>query len=277
MPVIARCPGCGGPLSETSVLALAPVCDHCRGVVVDLGGTMGLIGAYGVNDQTITRRRVEADLSVLRETLANYNGMKESCKEELKKDVERYAKLPESPEFLTLVDVPNLSIGVLRGLGYAALWVIVSYIALWILKFPYFVIVNTVTNRFRQGNFDSHFAANKPSWIEISDFFYYSGHGWLEPENLILNVIVYGVCITIVIYSVVPHFKAKAANGENPRENARHQKAYDDARSAALKFAEPLKAVADHRLRSQIVELEGLEKTVRKIEVEVGRQLITLG
>ena len=135
-----------------------------------------------------------------------------------------------------------------------------------------------MTNRFSTApNNPFHpLATNHPSWIEISNFFYYSGEGWLEPENLILNIIVYGVCVAIVCALIIPHFQSKAANGESPRENARRQKAYDDARATALKVAEPLKAAEDHRLRVQISELEGLENTVRNIEVKVGRQLKTL-
>ena len=140
MPVIANCPSCGGPLSETSVLALSPVCNHCGGVIINIGGTMGLVGVYGVNDQSITRRRVEADLSVLRETLVKYKGMKEACKEQLNWDVARYAKLPQPPELLSLVDVPDFWKGLLRGIGYDALWIVASYGVLWILKWPSYLL-----------------------------------------------------------------------------------------------------------------------------------------
>lgn len=97
MPVAANCPSCAAPLSETSVLALAPICSHCGVVITSVGGTLGLTGAYGVNDPTITRRRVEADLAVLRDYQEKYRGMKEACIQQLGWGLERYAELPAPP------------------------------------------------------------------------------------------------------------------------------------------------------------------------------------
>ena len=77
MPIAAQCSNCGGPLSETSVLALAPVCERCGTVITEIGGSLGLTSAYSVNDPTITRRRVEADLGVFREYQMRYHGSKE--------------------------------------------------------------------------------------------------------------------------------------------------------------------------------------------------------
>ncbi len=78
MPTAATCPSCAAPLSETSVLALAPICNHCGVVIARIGGTLGLTGVYGVGDPTITRRRVEADLAVFREYRMKYFGMLEA-------------------------------------------------------------------------------------------------------------------------------------------------------------------------------------------------------
>jgi len=235
-----------------------------------IGGTLGLTGAYGVNDSSITRRRVEADLAVFREYQIKYRGMKEACLQELDWSVERYAKLPEPPELLTLVDVPDFGKSLLRGLGNAALWVAGSYWALrFILSWPYRVIVILTSDPDRLP------VKQKPSWIEISNLIYYDD-GWYQPENLIANILVYVVCVLIVGALVAPHFKAKAANGERPRENARRQKAYEEAVTAALKVAEPLKAAQDHRLRVQIRELESSAKIVDANEAEVRRLLATL-
>jgi hypothetical protein len=88
------------------VLALAPICINGH-VITKTGGTLGLTGAYGVNDSTFSRRRVEADLAVFREYLVNYRGMKEACKQQLDWGVERYAKLPQPPELLALQYVPS--------------------------------------------------------------------------------------------------------------------------------------------------------------------------
>src|ERR1051325_8343658 len=108
MPVTATCPSCGSALSETSVLALAPICNYCGAVITNTGGTLGLTGVYGVGDKTITRRRVEADLAVLHEYQVKYDGMKRACMEQLHWGVESYAKLPQPPTLLTLQPVPDL-------------------------------------------------------------------------------------------------------------------------------------------------------------------------
>ncbi|HEX3148582.1 MAG TPA: hypothetical protein VHR66_10890 [Gemmataceae bacterium] len=120
MPIAAQCPNCGGPLSETSVLALAPVCERCGTVITNIGGTLGLTSAYGVNDPTITRQRVEADLAVLTGNRDKYVGMREACKEQLTWGVKRYAKLPSPPELLELQPVPPLKKCILTGLINAA-------------------------------------------------------------------------------------------------------------------------------------------------------------
>lgn len=272
MPVVASCPSCGAPLSETSVLALAPVCQSCRAVITSVGGTLGLIGAYGVNDPTLTRRRVQADLAVLREDLVKYRGMTEACLQKLHWGVERYAKLPQPPELLALKDVPSFWEGLLRGLGYAAIWFVVSYVAAWI-----FVLVYSFFNAFThwRGTVPP-FSHNRNTWIEHIDFFYQAGFGWLEPENFMLNLLVYGGCVVFVCALLFPHFKVRVANGKRPLENARRQEAHKEAVAAALKAAEPLKAAEDHRLRTQVRELEGLAKTVGEKEAEVCRLLTTL-
>lgn len=119
VPIAAKCPSCGGSLSEASILALAPVCGHCGTVITKVGGTFRLTGAYGVNDPTITRKRVEPDLAVLCEYRDNYVGMVEACKQQLNWSVERYAKLPNKPELLSLQPVPPFSEGLGRGLRLA--------------------------------------------------------------------------------------------------------------------------------------------------------------
>ena len=63
---------------------------------------------------------------------------------------------------------------------------------------------------------------------------------------------------SFVLFCLQAHYKAKAANGSRPFENARRQKAYEEGRAEAMKAAEPMKAAQDHRLRCQIRELEGL-------------------
>jgi hypothetical protein len=79
-----------------------------------------------------------------------------------------------------------------------------------------------------------------------------------------------------VLSGAFNHFRVRIANGDKPRENARRQEAHEAAVAAALRAAKPVKAAEDHRLRSQIRELEGLAKTVTGKEADVRRILATL-
>src|ERR1035437_7251884 len=147
MPVAARCPSCGASLSETSVLALAPVCSHCGVVLTTIGGTLGLTSAYGVGDPTITRRRVEADLAVFHEYRLKYEGMLEACTQQLAWGMDRYAKLPPAPEFLELkvfdTDlisgwwwiVPVCAFGLLGSLS-SGMWTFLKFIACLLFGLP---------------------------------------------------------------------------------------------------------------------------------------------
>ena len=223
----ASCPGCGAPLSATSVVALAPICSHCGVVITSIGGTLGLTGAYGVSDPTITRRRVEADLAVFREYQMKYRGMLEACKQQLGWSLERYAHLPEPPEFLELKDVPSFWIGLVIGLGMALAWFVVSFIACMIVGF--ILLIVSIVYKMDQ-----------------------------KLLNFIFLLIIWGGVLVSVLSGPFNHFRVRVANGNKPRENARRQRAYEEAMAAALKAAEPLKAAEDHRLRCQIRELEGL-------------------
>lgn len=250
MPVAINCPSCGAPVSDTSVIALAPICTNCRSVITVLGGTLGLTGAYGVSDRTITRRRVEADLAVFREYQEKYRGMKEACIQQLDWGVERYAQLPQRPELLALEDVPpfwNV------GLFEAAIWFVLSYTVAEILVWLYPLL-----------------------HALFSTLLGLIGIGSAAVFDIILHRIVYVGCVVIVLVSLFPHFRARLANGDMPQENARRQKAYEEAVAAALKEAEPLKAAEDHRLRVRIRELESLAKTVGEEEAEVRLLLATL-
>ena len=224
MPTAALCPSCGGPLSETSVVALAPVCEHCKVVILGTGGTLGLTSAYGVNDPSITRRRVEADLAVFSEYRNKYVGMLEACKEQLTWGVAQYATFPPAPAMLALIPVPPLVSGCAAGVF---LYCCVSVLIM--------AVVGAVG-----------FADGTISLMKSVPMFF----------ALALMLV-----IPLLIASS-PHFRAKAANGKRPLENARRQRDYSTSCAAALKAAEPIKAAQDHRLRCQIRELEGLIKTV---------------
>ncbi|WP_310452257.1 hypothetical protein [Sulfuritalea sp.] len=254
------------------MVALAPVCTNCRSVITSVGGTLGLTGTYGVSDATITQRRVEADLAVLREYQVKYRGMKEACLQQLDWSVERYAKLPQTPELLALENVPDFWASLGSGLTSAAGWLFGSTIG----SYVFMVVYDIIFHSFRRAGL-----THTPSfaWIEHIPFFVFGipgpGRRYLEPENLILNLFVLGGCVVVVLACLFPHFKAKRSNGDRPRENARRQKAHQEAVATALKAAEPLKAAEDHRLRVQIRELESCAKTVSDKEAEVRRLLPT--
>ena len=244
MPVTANCPGCGSPLSETSVLALAPVCNYCGAVITNTGGTLGLTGVYGVGDRTITRRRVEADLAVLQEYRMKYNGMKEACIQQLDWGVERYANLPQPPALLALQPVPEL-----WGKNPALAFFVLLPFGLVLFGVPGLVVA-WIINLFSE------------DWGRIA---------------YVLVVVMCLVIFALMIHEQVsPHLRAVKANGDRPLENARRQEAYEDARTVALKAAEPVKAAEDHRLRVQIRELESQAKMIMEKEIDVRSLLATL-
>lgn len=79
-----------------------------------------------------------------------------------------------------------------------------------------------------------------------------------------------------IIFYLIRLLIARIENGRRPLENARRRKAYDEARLAAVKTAESVKAAQDHRLRCQIRELDGLIKTVTEKAEAVRRLLRTV-
>ena len=251
MPIAAKCPSCAAPLSETSVVALAPVCSHCGAVLTNVGGTLGLPSAYGIGDPTITRKRVEADLAVLRDHQMKYRGMLEACKQQLGWGVERYAQLPHPPELLKLEEVPSFWEGV--GLG--------------LMMSPFIWFGLLFASVFLVGASSGGIGRLFPLLAEMS---------WMDGVFFMIMVTVVPALVLSFWLGTRDHFKVKAANGNRPRENARRQEAYEEAMAAALKAAEPLKAAQDHRLRCQIRELEGLAKTVGEKEADVRRILATL-
>ncbi|MGA2324565.1 MAG: hypothetical protein ABSG22_12055 [Sedimentisphaerales bacterium] len=255
MPIVAKCPSCGASLSETSVLALAPVCGHCGTVITKSGGTLGLTSAYGVNDPTITRKRVEADLAVFCDYRNKYVGTLEAYKEQLNWSVERYVKLPNEPELLPLKPVPS----VLYILGWDG-----GDLRAGITAFFLFEVVAL---------FLSSLIA--PPWGPQGNGFHILF--WLVSALCLLAVVITSpfYLVTLII-GLVPALTARIANGKRPQENARRQKAYEAAYAVALKAAEPVKAAQDHRLRSRICELEGLITTMTEKAEDVRRILATL-
>ena len=203
---------------------------------------MGLTGAYGVNDPSLTRERVKADLTVFQNHLNHSRGMLEACKEQLKWSVGRYARYPDEPELLALQDVPPLAPALLKGIWFAFVWLVGSMCVLAI----------------SEGIFVKFLGVAQSS------------------HNQFAMLVMFGGVVVAAVFPARQHFSAKAANGTMPEENARRQHAYREAVAAALKAAEPVKAAADHRLRVQIRELESLLKTLGERQEDVRRILATL-
>jgi hypothetical protein len=234
---------------------LVVVCQVCGTVHINTGGTLGLTSVYGLGDRTLSRRRVEADLAVLRASQLERREHIEYNKQKLCWGVERYAKLPPPPELLLLEDVPSFWGGLGSGLLIAGIWFVVSYIAASLIGgfWPLVLLIGYP--------------------LGLTDSF---GDPVTKGLNFILSLLVYGGPFVIVFGCLFPHFKASVANGTRPLENARRQKAYEEAVAIALKAAEPLKLAEDHLLKNEIRQQEGDSETVREKEEEVRRLLATL-
>lgn len=259
MPVTARCPSCAAPLSETSVLALAPVCSNCGSVITSIGGTLGLTSAYGVGDSSITRSRIEADLLVLREYQTRYRGMQEAYRQQLGWGVERYATLPLSPELLQVEAVPTIWNQVVTGLRSGCAILPGTGCALLIVLV---ICAPAIKRTFGPINLTKPFGVRG---VPLFDELF-----WVLCISAILT---WAARISMGLWA---RSRVQAANGKRPLENARRQEAYEQAKATALIAAERMKAAEDHRLRYQIRELEGLTKTVSEKEADVRRILATL-
>lgn len=253
MPIAARCPSCSCPLSETSILALAPVCQACGIVITEVGGSLGQTSTYGVNDPTIQRARVAADLSVLLAYSSKYAGMIESCKEQLLWGVERYAQLPQKPNLLPLQPVPSLLSCLFYGLSLATICSAYACFVPLLSAIVFFITLLGVaidSKLLRDQAFVRNFLSS--GFITVS---WWGG---------------------FTLFYLWPYFSAIQANGERPMENARRQKDYELAYAMALKAAEPVRSAQNHRLSVQIRELEGLVRTVTKKADDVRRILASL-
>src|ERR1017187_5773102 len=229
MPENASCPSCGGPIDNTSIEAHAPRCAYCRVPIRIIDATLGLISPYGIDDPNITRSRVEADIAVFRSYKVNCLGMLENCKRQLNKGVEQYAKLPNPPELLGVQEVPPFWKGLGKGLLAIPVWFL-AVLAAWIVL----ELIGGIV-----GLFYNIFTGKHLLWI---------------PEWSCWLVIIPGWVVSI-LYGPVMHFRAEAANGSRPTENARRQKGYEEAVAAALKAAEPVKAREDHLRKQEIAKL----------------------
>lgn len=284
MPVVARCPSCGSSLSETSVLALAPVCSHCHAVLTSVGGTLGMTSAYGVADPTITRRRVEADLAVFHEYERKYTGMLEACKEQRDWGANRYADMPPAPELLkTQETLPAM--GVLGFIAGATAGIkVVLWTSPWVKPFVGVLVDD------RKWVIDMATGVKHPftpsAGLVIDGDWVTRGHwhnGFWRAGRFPdwawwwwLWCVVFALVVLCMFIPLFADLNARVANGKKPEENARRQKAHEDAVAEAMTTAERKKAAEDHRLSIQIRELDGLIRTVEQKAAEVRRILAAL-
>ena len=250
-------------------MALAPVCSHCGVVITGTGGTLGMTSAYGVNDLTFTRRRVEADLAVCVEYRRKYEGMTEACIQQLAWGAERYAQLPKPPELLEVRKTWSffefsVCFFAIFAAGSVIWWVVLPFYYFYNIDWRGLVIFGhpiLVRMDYRG-----------PGVLDFpADFRIF----WFNLFKLIIGTLSAGV-----IYASWCFFsgdiQTRVANGKRPQENARRQQAFNEATTAALKDAERKKLAEDHRLGLQIRELDGLVKTMGAKEADVRRILATL-
>ena len=250
MPQVAGCPACGSALSEAAVLALAPVCGYCKSVLVNFGGTLGLTGAYGVSDPTITRKRLDADIQVVEEYVERYRDMIAASAEELAWGVDRYADLPPAPE-LQSVDtaLPGktaLLFPVLTAITYFHLTTLHRQLT-WI-----FNMVERPAYLFDQyGMIVGFFLGLLLLLLSLV----------LAVSPFILVPAVFGSAIAFIAYLLGAPRRARAE-----RENSSRLLKHRQATAAALSEAEPKKRAQDHRLRLRIREAEAhLETLASKV------------
>ncbi|MEQ1574675.1 MAG: hypothetical protein ABL993_10560 [Vicinamibacterales bacterium] len=207
-----------------------------------VGGTLGLTGTFGLSDPTIARKRCEADLAVLNEYLRRYEDMTRACLEQLEWGPERYAQLPSPPIQIELKPVPPLWGPALLGLVGAVVWVVVAI--------PGGAVVLAIVEAI---------------WGEHSTP--------VEVGSALVLVVAFGGALVAALAAPFEYWRAIAANGSLPQDNARRRSEYEAAAARSIQDATPRKSAEDHRLRVQIRELESLARTVAKKEAAV-RQLI---
>lgn len=242
MPLVARCPSCARPLSEAAVLALAPVCSACASVLTQVGGSLGLTSAYGVNDANISRDRLQADLRIINEYVDKYKGMIDAGHEQLRWSVERYAELPQPPDLLAPVNAPST----MRALMFP---LVAVFSALWLNsrdKHWGFFLENL--------HFENiHSVGGCLAWPFI----------WLA--GLLVMFVAPIVLLPAAIFSLVVFLSWLAAAPRRAmveRVNSSRMEEHEKATAAALLAAEPRKRAQDYRLRLQIRDAEGLLRTL---------------
>jgi hypothetical protein len=236
MKIVSNCRNCGAPLSRTSIEAFVPYCDSCGSPFMGVGGSLGVTSAFERDDPGLNRQLVESQIRTLNEAIHKYNGMIAHCKELLARGVEAYASVPSPPALLAVQPVPSMLSGVfvpairfgfLPGCPIAVFWL--------------FLVLSIIAR------------SNAALGVLLTKHFG-------QELTLLVRLVWYAFPLAVLaVASAKLWERAKIirANGTRPQENARRIHSHKEAALAALRAATPEKDAADHKLRRQIVEIEG--------------------
>lgn len=248
MSVIPNCHNCGAPLSKTSLQAFVPSCDNCGTPIMGVGGTLGMTSAFEREDPALKKEILKKQLEVYFDHHRKYQGMIGVCKQQLDWQPERYAKLPSPPELLPLKTVPPFFTGLMWSIFAAIVWFVCA------------LIVGVVVSMIFAVGSGIHEAITTSSGSQEAS----EDHTVAQVYTIIFCYLGPLICLCSGPYL---HFKVVRENGQAPQENEHRKEHHKQATMLALKEAEPIKNTEDHKLRRQIVELEGKMKlTWRKIE-----------
>jgi hypothetical protein len=253
-PVVARCPSCGHSLSEAAVVANAPVCSYCNSVITRVRGSLGLTGAFGVSDSTLTLARLNADLAVLNDYQHKYTGMLADCSERLKWGREKYAKLPPRPDLLPTQTVPSIWPTIRTFFAVLVGGVVGGLIVLMLIGCLGGLIAEIVI----------------PGTPRHADQVWGGIINGIVPLYFLALLF---VLVGVLVHGGVVRYRAISANGARPSENARREANHRRECDEALKAAELEKDKQDHRLRLQIREAEANLMTVREKAGSLREQL----
>lgn len=263
-PTTARCPSCGSPFSKAAVLALAPVCDSCGAVAVSFGGSLGITGAYGVNDGELTRKRVEGDLAVLLRHEQSLVGATEAARDQLTWTAARYATLPLEPrlelvprrrrERLSTIFSSVVILGPILGVVLSFCWVPIR----WYCRDRGIYWVPRKLDE---------------AWEALGGD---AGGGWKTLLSVMAICVAFMAVVILVGASLTLWLLGLGVRAENRRRQRTYRSArqkYETAKAEALKAGEIKKAAEDYRVRLQLRDSEALLITVREKIVSVQSSL----
>lgn len=259
MPVVPNCHNCGSPLSKTSLEAFVPTCGSCGTPVMGLGGVLGMTSAFARDDPSLNRTLIERELDVYRDHVSKYNGLILVSRQELLRGPAFYATLPPPPELLAVQPVPSIADSVTRGLKTGCTAGPGTALGLLVATCAFAPAIKRTLGP-----------------VEVTGPFAVRGVPLFD-ELFWISLIALALCWPIAIgMNLLARLNIGIANGAKPAENARRQRAHDEATATALKKAQSLKDAEDHGLRRKIAEAEGRLAMAQKGEQELQRLLARL-